>query len=297
MEKVLRNRKAILVFVLPGLLAYTCFVFYPMCQSIYFTFFEGTPNVKFDFVGLENYKKLFTDKSFINSFKVTMQYLLVTGTGWIVLGYGAALLLRYGIRHNKYANAARTIVYLPVVIPGVAAAALWAKIFEISPQYGLLNSLLKAIGLEKLVLPWIGTSATAMWAVCIAEIWKGIGYYAIIFYAGLIDVPKDLEDAASIDGASKLQVIRHIVFPLMRPVTIMCIVLAIMNSLRVYDMPRILTNGGPGYATTTLSIYMYKVAFKQWKYGYGSTIAVAALFITILFTSIVKRLDRKEMTE
>ena len=87
---------------------------------------------------------------------------------------------------------------------------------------------------------------------------------------------------------------RHIVFPLMRPVLIMCIVLAIMNSLRVYDMPRILTNGGPGYATTTLSIYMYKVAFKQWKYGYGSTIAVVTLLLTVVLTSIVKKLDRKE---
>lgn len=296
MEKVLRNKKAILFFVLPGLLVYTCFVFYPMCQSIYFTFFEGTPHVKFEFVGLSNYKKLFTDTNFINSFKVTMQYLLVTGTGWIVLGYGTAFLLRYGLKH-KYSNAARTIVYLPVVIPGVAAAALWAKIFEISPQYGLLNSLLSAVGLESLVKPWIGTSATAMWAVCAAEIWKGIGYYAIIFYAGLLDIPKDLEEAASIDGASKWQVIRHIVFPLMRPVMIMCVVLAITNSLRVYDMPQVLTKGGPGYATTVLSMYMYKVAFKQWKYGYGSTIAVVTLLLTFVFTSIVKIWDRKEMAK
>lgn len=293
MDKALRNKKTILAFVLPGLIAYTCFVFYPMCQSIYFTFFEGTPNVKFDFVGLSNYIQLFSDKGFQNSFLVTMQYLLVTGTGWIVLGYGTALLLRYGIK-RKHTDVARTIVYLPVIIPGVAAAALWAKIFEISPQYGLLNSILKLIGLEEYVRPWIGSSATAMWAVCIAEMWKGIGYYAIILYAGLLDIPKDLEDAARIDGASTWQVVRKIVFPLMRPILIMCIILAIMNSLRVYDMPRILTNGGPGYATTTLSIYMYKVAFKQWKYGYGSTIAVATLILTVIFTSIVNKLDKKE---
>ena len=293
MDRVLRNKKAIAFFVLPGLLAYTIFVFYPMIESVWFTFFEGTPHVKFEFVGLRNYAKLFTDKNFINSFKVTMQYLLVTGTGWILLGFFAALLLRYGTT-KRFVNTARTIVYLPVVIPGVAAAALWAKIYEISPQYGLLNSILAAIGLESKVMPWIGHSSTAMWAVCAAELWKGIGYYAIIFYAGLIDVPSELEGAARIDGANALQVIRHIVIPIIRPVIIMCIVLAIMHSLRVYDMPKILTKGGPGYATTTLSIYMYKVAFKQWKYGYGSTVAIVALLLTLVFTSIVNLFDKKE---
>ena len=223
-----------------------------------------------------------------------MQYLLVTGTGWILLGFFAALLLRYGTT-KRFVNTARTIVYLPVVIPGVAAAALWAKIYEISPQYGLLNSILAAIGLESKVMPWIGHSSTAMWAVCAAELWKGIGYYAIIFYAGLIDVPSELEEAARIDGANALQVIRHIVIPIIRPVIIMCIVLAIMHSLRVYDMPKILTKGGPGYATTTLSIYMYKVAFKQWKYGYGSTVAIVALLLTLVFTSIVNLFDKKEV--
>ena len=109
MDRVLRNKKAIAFFVLPGLLAYTIFVFYPMIESVWFTFFEGTPHVKFEFVGLRNYAKLFTDKNFINSFKVTMQYLLVTGTGWILFGFFAALLLRYGTT-KRFVNTARTIV-------------------------------------------------------------------------------------------------------------------------------------------------------------------------------------------
>lgn len=293
MDRVLRNKRAIAVFVLPAFIAYTVFVFYPMCQSILFTFFEGTPNVKFDFVGLDNYKRLFTDKGFINSFVVTMKYLLLTGSGWLLLGFFAALLLKYGVS-RKRANLARTIVYLPVVIPGVAAAALFSKIYEITPQYGLINSILASVGLESMVKPWIGLSSTALWAVCFAEMWKGIGYYAIIFYAGLLNVPTELEEAARIDGASVPQIVRHIVLPIMRPVNIMCAVLAIMHSLRVYDMPRILTKGGPGYATTTLSIYMYKVSFKQWEYGYGSTIAIVALLLTLILTQMVSILDRKE---
>lgn len=293
MDKVLHNKKAIAVFVLPGFLAYSIFVFYPMIQSVLFTFFEGTPNVKFEFVGLQNYIRLFGDKDFLNSFSVTMKYMLLTGTGWLVVGFIAAVLLRYGIT-SRYVNAARTIVYLPVVIPGVAAAALFSKIYEITPQYGLLNSVLAAIGLESLVKPWLGLSSTALWAVCIAEMWKGIGYYAIIFYAGLLNVPQELEEAARIDGAGSWQVIKSVVMPIMRPVNIMCAVLAIMHALRVYDMPRILTKGGPGYSTTALSLYMYKIAFKQWEYGYGSTIAIVALALTLIFTQLVMRLDKRK---
>ena len=292
MEKILRDWKAILVFTIPALLAYTIFVFYPMCQSIYFTFFEGTPNVDFEFVGLQNYAKLFEDVNFHESFLITMQYFFVTGGGWIIFGLIVALMLRYGLQH--FANFSRTVVYLPAVLPGVAAAALFSKVLEVSPTYGLVNSLLDLVGLDSLIRGWTGDSATAMWMVCLVDLWKGIGYYAIIFYAGLINVPTDIEEAARIDGAGRLTVIWRIVLPLLKPVTIMCVVLAIMNSLKVYDMPLVLTDGGPGRATTVLSIYMYKTAFTNWQYGYGSTIAVVMLALTLVLTQIVMRLDRKE---
>lgn len=292
MEKILRDKKAILIFMLPALLAYTLVVFYPMCQSIYFTFFEGTPNVDFEFVGLQNYAKLFDDVNFHESFLITMQYFFVTGGGWIIFGLIVALMLRYGL--TRFSNFARTVVYLPVVLPGVAAAALFSKVLEVSPTYGLVNSLLDLAGLDSLIRGWTGDSATAMWMVCLVDLWKGIGYYAIIFYAGLINVPVDIEEAARIDGAGKLTVIWRIVLPLLKPVTIMCIVLAIMNSLKVYDMPLVLTDGGPGRSTTVLSIYMYKTAFTNWQYGYGSTIAVVMLVLTLVLTQIVMRLDRKE---
>ncbi|WP_077533321.1 carbohydrate ABC transporter permease [Massiliimalia massiliensis] len=292
MEKILRDKKAILVFILPAIIAYTAVVFFPMCQSFYFTFFEGTPNVNFEFVGLQNYAKLFGDVNFKESFLTTMQYFFVTGGGWIVFGLIVALMLQYGLNH--FSNAARTIIYLPVVIPGVAAAALFSKVLEVTPTYGLLNSLLDVMGLDSLIRGWTGDSATAMWMVCLVDLWKGIGYYTIIFYAGLINVPPEVEEAARIDGAGKLTTIWKIVLPLLKPVTIMCVVLAIMNSLKVYDMPLVLTDGGPGRVTTVLSIYMYKIAFTKWQYGYGSTIAIVMLVLTIVLTQVVMRLDRKE---
>lgn len=291
MDRLFRNKYAIAVFVLPALLAYTIFVFYPVCQTVVFTFFEGTPNVNFEFVGIANYARLFKDRSFVNSFTVTMEYMLFTATGWLVIGLAVALVLKYGMK-ARFARFSRTIVYLPVVMPGAAAAALFTKVFEISPQYGLLNSLLSAVGLESMVQAWLGSSQTALGAVCFADIWKGAGYYAIIFYAGLINVPQELDEVARIDGANRFQIIKNVVMPIMRPVNIMCTVLAVMNCLKVYDMPRILTQGGPGYATTTLSLYMHKISFKMWEYGYGSTIAVVALVLTLALTQLIMCLDR-----
>ncbi len=291
MERVLRDKKAILLFMLPAMLVYTIFVFFPMCQSVYFTFFEGTPNVDFEFVGLENYAKLFHDVDFKESFLITMQYFLVTGGGWVILGLVVALMLQYGMK--RFSNLSRTIAYLPVVIPGVAAAALFSKVLEVTPTYGLVNSLLDALGLEQFIRGWTGDSATAMWMVCLVDLWKGIGYYTVIFYAGLVNVPTELEEAARIDGAGRLTVIWKIVLPLLKPVTVMCVVLAIMNSLKVYDMPVVLTDGGPGRTTTVLSIYMYKTAFTKWQYGYGSTIAVVLLLLILVLTQAVMHFERK----
>lgn len=290
-DKILRNRQAIIVFTLPALAVYTIFVFYPMCRSIYFTFFKGTPNVNFQWVGFQNYIKLVQDSNFLGSFTVTIQYFIVVAGGWVLFGLLAALLFAYGMKRGV--NVARTIIYLPVVIPTVGVAAMFSKIFEIEPYYGLLNSLLAAVGLENLVRAWTGLSSTALWTICIADMWRGLGYYAILFYAGLINIPRELEEAARIDGANIFQMIWKIVLPILKPVTIMATVLAVNNALRVYDMPTILTRGGPGRSTQTLSLLMYKEAFTKMEYGYGSTIAVIILIITLVFTQSIAVMDRK----
>ena len=293
MDKVLRDKKAILVFILPTILMYLLVIFVPMCQSIYFTLFEGTPNVNMEWVGFTNYFKLFSDPEFMDSFKVTLQYLVIVACGWVVIGLLSALLLAYGLTKFQI-DIARTVLYMPVVIPSVAVAGIFSKVFALTPTYGLLNSLLELIGLGQYAQAWTGQTSTALMTVCVADLWRGFGYYTILFYAGWLNVPRDLEEAARIDGCGTFRTIRHIVMPTIRPVTIMCIVLAVMNALRVYDMPDVLTGGGPGRATETLSIYMYKVAFSNWKYGYGSTLAIVMLAMSMGLTQIISLLDRKD---
>lgn len=290
MKKVLSDKKAVCVFVLPTLLMYLLVIFVPMCRSIWFTFFEGTPNVNMEWVGIQNYLRLFSDPEFLASFSTTIRYLVVVALGWIVLGLATALLLAYGLSKAQI-DIARTILYMPVIIPSVAVAGIFSKIFAVSPNYGLINSLLDALGLDRFVQAWTGQSSTALTTVCVADLWRGFGYYTILFYAGWLNVPHDLEEAARIDGCGTFRTIHHIVMPTIRPVTIMCIVLAVMNALRVYDMPEVLTGGGPGRATQTLSIYMYKVAFANWKYGYGSTLAIVMLMLSMGLTQLLSALD------
>ncbi len=295
MNQLLRDKKAIIVFILPTLLVYIVFTFYPICQSLYFSFFDGVPGLDFKFTGFSNFSKLFADKVFIGSLTTTIKYVLITATGQLVLGLLTALFLKYGMK--RFVNLSRTMIYMPVVIPAVGVAALFSKIYEIQPNYGLLNGLLAAVGLESMVKSWIGSSATALGALCIADIWRSIGYYTVIFYAGIVAFPKELEEAARIDGASTLQTIKRILMPILRPVTIMSVILCLNNTFKVYDMPTVLTMGGPGRATYVLSLYTYQTAFYDWRYGYASLLAVMMMFFILLVTQGVNYLNRKNNEE
>lgn len=159
---------------------------------------------------------------------------------------------------------------------------------------GLINSLLEAIHLEQLVQPWLGQTETAFWILCIMEIWKAMGFYAVILYAGLMDVPEDVLEAARIDGAKGWKLTQFIILPLIKPILISAIIFSLSGTLKVFEQVVALTNGGPGKSTTTLSVHMYQQAFTSGNYGYGSTIALFLLFLTLIITLIVYQSSWKE---
>ena len=181
-----------------------------------------------------------------------------------------------------------------MVLPTVAAAQLFSKIYEIAPQYGLVNSLLAAVGLENLVRAWLGESGTALYALCIADIWKTAGFYSIVFYGALIDVSSDYIEAARIDGARNGIIIRKILLPMVKPTIIAMVVFSLTSAIKVFESPYVMTRGGPGTSTQMLSMLMYDTAFSYSKYGYGSTIAVIMLVMSLLLTLVVMRFDSKE---
>ncbi len=292
MKHVLGNKKAILLFVVPALVLYSIIVMLPVLWSFYYSFFNGSPGLKWEFCGADNYLRLFRDKNFVNALTVNGRYILVTVIGQVGLGLLLSLMFRFWLRRAK--TLVRTLVFFPVVLPTVAVGQLFAKIYEIQPNYGLLNSFLDSIGLSKLVQPWIGQSSTALWCLCIMDIWVAMGFYSVIFYGALLDIPEDIIEAARIDGAGSLSLFRRILLPLLRPMIITSLVFSFSGTVKMFESARALTNGGPGSATKSLSMYMYDVSFTYGKVGYGSVIALVIFIICILGSMVINLFDVKD---
>lgn len=292
MNKVLGNKKAITLFVVPALIIYSLLVILPVGWSLYYSLFSGSPGLEWNFVGFSNYLSLFKDENFLNSLLINLKYIVVVTPGQVCLGLALALMFKFWLRHCK--ALVRTLVFFPVVLPTVAVGQLFSKIFEIQPNYGLLNSLLKAVGLGQLIQPWIGQRSTALWALCAMDIWAAMGFYSVIFYGALLNVQDDVIEAAKMDGCNGWKLFRHILLPLLRPMVVTSFIFSFSGTVKMFESALALTNGGPGGATKSLSMYMYDVSFTYNKVGYGSVIAIVIFLICVVGSAIISRFDRQE---
>jgi raffinose/stachyose/melibiose transport system permease protein len=292
MNNVLRNKKAIAFFVVPALILYTALVILPVIWSVYYSLYSGSPGLQWKFVGLSNYPSLFHDSSFLKALTVNVKYIAVVTCGQVCLGLALALMFKFWLRHCK--TVVRTLVFFPVVLPTVAVGQLFAKIYEIQPNYGLLNSLLKAVGLVQWIQPWIGQKSTALWALCVMDIWVAMGFYSVIFYGALLNVQDDVIEAARIDGCGSWSLFRRILLPLLRPMVITCLIFSFSGTVKMFESSLALTNGGPGGATESLSMYMYDVSFTYNKVGYGSVIAVVIFLICVIGSALIGKFDKQE---
>ncbi len=285
MKTLLHDWKATLVLVGPALLVYTLVVMIPIVWSLGYTLFEGNVLAGFQFVGLHNFALLLSDQAFWQAFFFTVKYALVVTVGQVGIGLLLALLYFFALR--KSSGLIRTLVFFPVVLPTVAVAQLFSKLVEISPQYGLVNSLLATAHLDSWVQPWLGQGGSAFWVIVIMDIWRSMGFYAVLLFAGLVDLPGEMIEAARIDGASGGRLVRYVVLPQLRPILFSSIIFSINGTLKVFDSILALTNGGPGQATTPLTLYMFNTAFSNGEYGYGSTIAVSLALLSLLVTLLI----------
>jgi raffinose/stachyose/melibiose transport system permease protein len=293
MNTLLRDRRATLVLVGPALLVYTLVVLIPIVWSLTYTLFEGNVLAGFQFVGVHNFVLLATDHQFWQSLLFTLKYAVVVTVGQV--GIGLLLALLYFFALHRVSALIRTLVFFPVVLPTVAVAQLFSKIVEISPQYGLVNSLLATAHLNSWIQPWLGQGGSAFWVIAIMDIWRSMGFYAVLLFAGLVDLPSDMIEAARVDGASGWRLVRSIVLPQLGPVLFSSIIFSINGTLKVFDSILALTNGGPGQATTPLTLYMFTTAFSNGEYGYGSTIATSLAILSLIVTLLIFGTARRDV--
>lgn len=293
MELLLRDRRAILTFVGPALVVYTLVVLVPIVWSLVYTVFEGNVISGFQFVGLNNFATLIRDQTFWQAVAFTLKYAVVVTIGQVAVGLLLALLYVFYLRNAS--ALVRTLIFFPVILPTVAVAELYSKLFEISPQLGLVNSVLQAVHLNGLVQPWLGQAGTAFFVLVIMDIWRSMGFYAVLLYAGLVDVPNEMIEAARVDGAHGWRLIRSIVLPLMTPILFSALIFSVNGTLKVFDSVLALTNGGPGQATTPLTLLMFNTAFSNGEYGYGSTIAFALALMCLVVTLVIFRSARRNV--
>jgi multiple sugar transport system permease protein/raffinose/stachyose/melibiose transport system permease protein len=292
MRSVLGDRRAIAVLLGPALIIYTLVMLIPMGWSLGYTFYKGNIIDGFRFAGFGNFTKLWHDPQAHSALWFTVKYGIVVSFFQVLCGYLLALLYVFVLR--KASALVRTLVFFPVILPTVAVALLFQKLFAVAPQKGLANVATEAIGLHH--GDWFASSTGAFIVIVIMDVWRSMGFYGVLLFAGLLDIPEEALESARLDGATGWRLVRHIVLPLSFPVLLSSVVFSINGTLKVFDSVLALTNGGPGSDTTPLTLYMFRTAFSYGDYGYGATIATLLTIVCLGVTLVIFRLSRRDLT-
>ncbi|NDL58853.1 carbohydrate ABC transporter permease [Phytoactinopolyspora mesophila] len=293
MEHVLGDKRSVAILVGPALLVYTLVMLVPIIWSLGYTAFEGNAVTGFSFVGMDNLTQLAGDRKVREALGFTLRYAAVITVGQVLLGYGLALLYVFVLR--RYSSVVRTLVFFPIVLPTVAVALLFQQMFAIAPRDGLVNSFLNVFGIES--VDWFGSGGTSFLVIAIMDIWRSMGFYGVLLYAGLVDIPEEVLESARVDGTRGWKLVRHIVLPLSLPVLVSAIIFSINGTLKVFDSILALTGGGPGTATTPLTIHMFQTSFAYGQYGYGSSIAFLLTLLCLIVTVFIFRASRRDLTK
>lgn len=284
MNGVLKSKRAFLIFMLPALLFYLFSVFYPIIESIRLSFVSWSGLGEKRFVGLQNYIHLFQDKVFYTAFLNNLVYLVIVVGMQILIGLLFAVLLTY---LTKGVTLIKTLYYVPCIITTVAVTQLFRSMYATQPE-GIINQLLNAVGLGSMATSWLTNVKTVLVAVSIPEGWRYTGMYMVIFYAALISLDPEICEAAKIDGANGWQTLIRVKLPMIKEVLLLTLTMVLTGALRGFDIPYILTNGGPGNVSELMSTYMYKRAFGSNQYGYGSAIAVFIIVESMLVVALLR---------
>lgn len=276
-------------FIFPAFLLYTAFVIVPTLSSVYlsFTSWDGISS-SIRYIGFDNFKEIISSPRVHNALKNT----LIFAFSLVILENVLALVLAILVDQVRwFRNFFRSIFYFPVLMSGIIMGFIWMIIMNYN--FGVLNQLLDMTGLGFLKADWLGNPDYALIAIILSTVWKAAGYYMVIYLAGLQGIPQELHEAASIDGANRWQQFRSITFPLLAGAMTVCIMLSMIGSLKIFDQIAVMTDGGPGFATETLTYIIYKVGFGELRQGFGTALSMVLFLLTLVISLVQIKLLRK----
>jgi N-acetylglucosamine transport system permease protein len=292
MRKI-RRTLFIVFMTLPVFIGYVYFGILPYIKGFYYSFFKWTGYTQLmNFVGLENFKRLVRDKNLFNAlYNNAAIFVISTLVTFVLALFFAVVITRFRFKETLLY---RITYFFPYVMPTAAIAILWRFIFN--PSVGILNGLLTLLKLDSWTHAWLGEKATVLGAVTAPIIWGSLGFFMVLFIAGIQGIPDTLYEAAQIDGAGEFQQFTRITFPLLREIMRTMIVFFISGSIGCFALVRVMA-GLTNPAAEVLGTYMYKYAFQYTDFGYGTAIGIFIFVITLILALIMRRLTRKELIE
>jgi raffinose/stachyose/melibiose transport system permease protein len=280
----------IALFLLPAIVLFLVFIIYPIASSVYYSLFNWNgigPAVKF--VGLDNFKQILSDQVFVKAAGNALLIVVLSLVAQLPLALALAIMVGRDLPGRAFF---RTIFFMPYVLSEVIAGIIWLSLFSPDPDRGLINALLTLIpGVS--AQNFLGDVNVVMPCVFIVLTWKYFGLHMLLDMAGLQNIPKEVEEAAMIDGASRWQTVWYVTIPLLRSTLLTSVYLSVLGSLTQFNLIWIMTRGGPVNASEVMATYMYRYAFNRFQLGYGSAVALVMLVICLVFSVAYLRLSRR----
>ena len=288
---MLRDWKAILIFMLPASVLFIGVIILPIFMSSYYSLMNWDGISKKVFIGLMNYRRIFTDpnEGLLAAAKNSFSYGLCAVFIQLPVALLLALVLSSGIKGEKFYI---TIYFIPVLVATAVTGLLWQRVYDM--QYGLLNKLLIAVGLSGWAHPWLADPKTALICVFVALLWQFIGYHMLLMYASIKTISTEITEAARIDGANFWQSSFRIVIPLIKPMLRVCLIFAVVGALKMFDLVFVMTEGGPVRSTEVPSTLMFITIFRRILYGRGSSIAIFIIMECFLFAFLIRKFFKVE---
>ncbi|MER5438192.1 sugar ABC transporter permease [Streptomyces sp. NPDC002790] len=288
-KRPLRDGAIAALFIAPAMLGFAVFLLWPTLRGIWLSFTRFNLLTPPQWVGLANYERMVNDPIFWDSLKVTIEYVVINIGVQTVSALGIAVLLH----RLTQSSLLRGIVLTPYLMSNVVAGIVW--LWMLDTQLGIGNEIIAALGLDR--IPFLADETWAIPTIALINVWRHVGYTALLLFAGLQAIPHDMYEAARVDGASEWRMFTRITMPLLRPVLAVVLIMTVIGSFQVFDTVAVTTAGGPANATNVLQFYIYGSAFGRFQFGYASAMSVALLVVLSAITIVQYRITRAGQTD